>query len=174
MQTDNSTAVKWWNKLTDSKRRALALRYKDTIAKITFFGMADELEVSAIYEAEHPTENKVVGHTAGVWGYKIYDNDIFKEIEIGVGRLRTCVIPYLEAPAEANAQRIVTCVNGYDKLLGENKQLKSHWDIEAKHRNILQDENTKIKDTIASLEEEIKELKRDIQGYIEDAAGASL
>ena len=61
--------------------------------------------------------NIPVKPTGGKWEYKIYDNETFQEIEIKVGDLRTCVIPYLEAPAEANAAHIVKCVNSHEILL---------------------------------------------------------
>lgn len=90
------------------------------------FGIKEMDIVKAIVnftlDYSHPqTETKVEdvqvgGFTGGIWKYKIYDNEIFNEIEIGVDGLRTCVIPYLEAPAEANAKRIVQAVNNFDAM----------------------------------------------------------
>lgn len=61
--------------------------------------------------------------TKGEWRYKIYDNDIFQEIEISVDGIRTCVIPYLDAPAKANALRIVECVNNFQSVVDALKEV---------------------------------------------------
>ena len=96
-----------------------------------------------------PTEKNVTGDksiegfTGGEWKYKVYDTEIFKEIEIGVDGIRTCVIPYLEAPAEANAQRIVKAVNNHDALVSALND--AHYILNNLCDNYCRDENGYLK-----------------------------
>jgi len=59
MNTDNKTtrelAIKWWNKLSDTKRRKLTFQYMGDMP-LTFAGIADENEITGLYLSEHPTQ----------------------------------------------------------------------------------------------------------------------
>ena len=73
------------------------------------------------------------------------------------------------------AEKIANGLAEQVKELQEQVELfKNAHNMECTVTSLQRDENTSLKETIASLEAEIKELKSDIQGYIEDAAGASL
>jgi hypothetical protein len=127
-QTTRELAIDFWEDLSAIRRRILTAKYFPIEGLQHYTSHLPEIE--HIYLSENPqTETikeedvQVGGFTGGKWEYKIYDNEIFKEIEIGIDGLRTCVIPYLEAPAEANAQRIVTCVNNFDSMYRFIKEL---------------------------------------------------
>jgi hypothetical protein len=67
----------------------------------------------------------------GEWRYQIYNNEIFKEIEIKCGDIRTCVIPYFESPAEENAKLIVKAVNNFPAMVEIIKQVNFWFDNES-------------------------------------------
>jgi len=114
-QTDNSiAAIKWWNGLSDDEKYHFSCKHFLGIPINTL--MDKSIEAMYLYEhqAEHPsTKEAGNGMVGGEW----YANGTLVQTNYDNDWHNIALCCYSDG--EANAQRIVQCVNGYDKLKEE-------------------------------------------------------